>query len=154
MDASPASPGPIDPWRHVRVHFQRDLKLALLSLEPEQKTVALPSADIDIIRPHTMDASGGDADGDAGSEELLGAKEIHSIISAHAAKLGRCLDRRTAPQASIEFTISGKLGKITRLEVNGSDAGTLHTCLRKATATIKFPTTGGGQTHAHFALSI
>lgn len=144
-------PGPIDPWRHVRVHFEQDLHVELLSARPSRRTTTSPRADIDIVRRNTVDASAGDV---ASAGPSLGADAIRRIVAKHSARLGKCLDQRENRQASIHFTVSGKLGRITELEVNGARDGKLHQCLLEATAGIQFPTSGRGQTHAHVAIRI
>ena len=80
--------------------------------------------------------------------------EIKRIVGKHSTPLGKCLSSSSARKADILLTISGKLGRVTDLEVNGLVAGPLHACLLKAVQAIAFAVSGGGQTHARFMMGL
>jgi serine/threonine-protein kinase len=98
----------------------------------------------------SLDMSGDD---DGGSS-TLDMTVVYNVYSHYGAKLGGCLARNGAGNASLSIIIDGKSGRVTFVKVDGGQSGGKWSCLNGVMRSMQFPTTGGGRTRAEFDIGI
>jgi hypothetical protein len=93
-------------------------------------------------------------DDDGGGSRTLDMGVVYGVYSHFGGKLGGCLQRSGAGNASLSIIIDGKSGRVTFVKVDGQQSGGKWSCLNGVMRSMQFPTTGGGRTRAEFDIGI
>jgi hypothetical protein len=98
----------------------------------------------------SLDMSGDD-DSSSGTLDM---GTVYNVYSKQGGRLGGCLQKTGAGQASIGIIIDGPSGKVTLVKVDGKQAGATWACLNGVLRSMKFPTLSSGRTRAEFDIGI
>ena len=91
---------------------------------------------------------------DGGGASTLDMGTVYGVYSKQGGRLGGCLQKTGAGQASIAIIIDGSSGRVTLVKVDGKQAGGTWACLNGVLRGMQFPKLNGGRTRAEFDIGI
>lgn len=91
---------------------------------------------------------------DGGGSGTLDMGTVYGVYSKQGGRLGGCLQKTGAGQASIAIIIDGASGRVTLVKVDGKQAGGTWACLNGVLRGMQFPKLNGGRTRAEFDIGI
>ena len=94
------------------------------------------------------------SDEDDSGSSTLDMGTVYSVYSKQGGRLGSCLQKTGAGQASIGMIIDGASGRVTLVKVDGKQAGGTWACLNGVLRGMQFPKLRGGRTRAEFDIGI
>jgi len=94
------------------------------------------------------------SDEDDSGSSTLDMGTVYGVYSKQGGRLGGCLQKTGAGQASIGMIIDGASGRVTLVKVDGKQSGGTWACLNGVLRGMQFPKLKGGRTRAEFDIGI